>query len=64
LIISLVKLRRDLAELVIDNVWQAIGGRFIWLEADREATLTYFYENNDYVRIAVKDGQTMLNQRQ
>lgn len=54
----------NLAELVIDDVWHAIGGRFIWLEADQEEMLTAFYERNGYIRIAGKDGQTMLNQRQ
>lgn len=54
----------SLAELAIKDVWQAVGGRFIWLEADQEETLTGFYERDGYVRISGADGKTILNQRQ
>ena len=54
----------SLAELAIKDVWQAVGGRFIWLAADQEETLTGFYERDGYVRISGSDGKTILNQRQ
>jgi hypothetical protein len=54
----------SLAELAIKDVWRAVGGRFIWLEADQEETLTGFYERGGYIRITGADGKTLLNQRQ